>query len=69
MSVIENLHKFLEINGHRDGSIYEKSKSAILLLKTLPCATTAVLEQVGEIFCEEAKKYVIEVEKQMLSGL
>ncbi|XP_065068830.1 integrator complex subunit 5-like isoform X2 [Rhopilema esculentum] len=68
MSVVENLHKFLEINGHRDASIYEKSKSAILLLKTLPCATTAVLEQVGEVFCEEAKKYVIEVEKQMLSG-
>ena len=67
MSVLENLHRFLDAKTHGT-SLQDKTKSAIVLLQTLPCARGAVLEQIGEVFHEGAQKYIIEVEKQMLSG-
>lgn len=67
MSVLENLHKFLDSKSHED-RLQEKTKSAIVLLQTLPCARAAVLEQIGEVFHDAAHKYIIEVENQMLLG-
>ena len=67
MNVLENLHRFLVPKSH-EINLQEKTKSAIFLLQTLPCARVAVLDQIGEVFHEAAQKYITEVEKQMLSG-
>ena len=67
ISVLENLHRFLVPKSH-ENNLQEKTKSAIILLQTLPCARGAVLDQIGEVFHEAAQKYITEVEKQMLSG-
>ena len=68
MSILENLHRFLVPKSH-ENTLEEKTKSAIILLQTLPCAKGAVLDQIGEVFHEAAKNYITEVETQMLSGL
>lgn len=69
-NVLDHLHKFLDADedNEHETSLEERTKSAIVLLQCLPCARSAVLEQIGEVFHEVAKQYVIEVEKQMLSG-
>ncbi len=69
-NILGNLHRFLGIDesDENDASLEERTKSAIVLLQCLPCARSAIFEQIGEVFHEVAKKYVIEVEKQMLSG-
>jgi len=67
MSILENLHRFLVPKSH-ENTLQEKTKSAIILLQTLPCARGAVLDQIGEVFHEAAKNYITEVETQMLSG-
>eukprot|EP00794_Sanderia_malayensis_P016095 gene16095-17716_t len=69
-SIIENLHTFLgnDESEESEASLEERTKSAIILLQCLPCARSAVFEQIGEVFHEIAKKYVIEVENQILAG-
>ncbi|XP_074639555.1 integrator complex subunit 5-like [Acropora palmata] len=46
----------------------EKTQSAIVLLHSLPCARHAVLEQLCDVFHEAVQKYVVELERQALSG-
>ena len=69
MSILENLHTFLGTENHHETNLQERTKSAIVLLRSLPCARSAVLEQIGDVFHEAAQKYVIELESQLLSGL
>lgn len=46
----------------------EKTQCAIVLLHSLPCARHAVLEQLCDVFHEAVQKYVVEFERQALSG-
>ena len=46
----------------------EKTQCAIVLLHSLPCARHAVLEQLCDVFHEAVQKYVLEFERQTLSG-
>ena len=46
----------------------ERSQHAIILLRTLPCARAAVLEQICEVFHEAVHKYVLELERQKISA-
>ena len=46
----------------------EKTQCAIVLLHSLPCARHAVLEQLCDVFHEAVQKYVVELERQALSG-
>ena len=46
----------------------KKTQSAIVLLHSLPCARHAVLEQLCDVFHEAVQKYVVELERQALSG-
>lgn len=50
-------------------SVEDRTECAISLLQSLPCARFAVLEKLGEVFFEEAKHYILEVERQHLSGM
>ena len=45
-----------------------KTQCAIVLLHSLPCARHAVLEQLCDVFHEAVQKYVVEFERQALSG-
>ena len=49
-------------------SSVEKAQCAIVLLHSLPCARHAVLEQLCEVFHEAVQKYMVELERQALSG-
>ncbi|CAB4000632.1 integrator complex subunit 5-like [Paramuricea clavata] len=49
-------------------NILERTKSAIVLMRCLPCARAAVLEQICEIFQEAVHKYIIESDRQDLLG-
>lgn len=53
----------------RLASLEERTDSATILLQLLPCARYAVLEKLGEVFLDEAQKYVVELERQNLDGL
>ncbi|XP_022786395.1 integrator complex subunit 5-like [Stylophora pistillata] len=46
----------------------EKTQCAIALLHSLPCARHAVLEQLCDVFHEAVQKYMVELERQALSG-
>lgn len=46
----------------------EKTQCAIVLWHSLPCARHAVLEQLCDVFHEAVQKYVVELERQALSG-
>ena len=46
----------------------EKTQCAIVLLHSLPCARHAVLEQLCDVFHEAVQKYMVELERQALSG-
>ena len=46
----------------------EKTQCAIVLLHSLPCARHAVLEQLCDVFHEAVQKYMLEFERQALSG-
>lgn len=47
----------------------EKTQCAIALLHSLPCARHAVLEQLCDVFHEAVQKYMVELERQALSGM
>ena len=49
-------------------NIVERTKSAIVLMRCLPCARAAVLEQICEIFQEAVHKHIIESDRQDLLG-
>ena len=49
-------------------NIVERTKSAIVLMRCLPCARAAVLEQIFEIFQEAVHKHIIESDRQDLLG-
>jgi len=53
----------------RSESLEERTNCAIVLLQTIPCARYAVLEKIGEVFFDEAKKYVVELERLHLAGM
>lgn len=53
----------------RLASLEERTDSATILLQLLPCARYAVLEKLGEVFLDEAQKYVVELERQNLDGM
>ena len=53
----------------RTGSLEERTNCAIILLEALPCARYAVLEKIGEVFFDEAQKYVVELERLHLAGM
>ena len=64
------LHSFLS-GKDESGQILsnvEKTQCAIVLLHSLPCARHAVLEQLCDVFHEAVQKYVLEFERQALSG-
>ncbi|XP_028407768.1 integrator complex subunit 5-like [Dendronephthya gigantea] len=49
-------------------NILERTKSAIVLMRCLPCARAAVLEQIRDIFQEAVHKHIIESDRQDLLG-
>ena len=49
-------------------NIVERTKSAIVLMRCLPCARAAVLEQICEIFQEAVHKHIVESDRQDLLG-
>ena len=49
-------------------SIEERTSYAITLLQSLPCARFAVLEKIGEVFFDEAQRYILDLERQHLAG-
>jgi len=64
------LHSFLS-GKDESGQVLsnvEKTQCAIVLLHSLPCARHAVLEQLCDVFHEAVQKYVVELERQALSG-
>lgn len=48
--------------------ILERTKSAIVLMRSLPCARAAVLEQICDIFQEAVRKHIVESDRQDLLG-
>jgi integrator complex subunit 5 len=49
-------------------NILDRTRSAIVLMRCLPCARAAVLEQICEIFQEAVHKHIIETDRQDLLG-
>lgn len=70
-ATLNDISAFLSIhNDDKDASSLEdRTNCAIILLESLPCTRYAVLEKIGEVFFDEAQKYVIELEKQHLSNM
>ncbi|XP_068726857.1 integrator complex subunit 5-like isoform X3 [Montipora capricornis] len=64
------LHSFLSGTDESGKALsnVKKTQSAIVLLHSLPCARHAVLEQLCDVFHEAVQKYVVELERQALSG-
>ena len=68
--LLKDISSFL--SNHKDdrtASLEERTNCAIILLEALPCARYAVLEKIGEVFFDEAQKYVVELEKLHLAGM
>ncbi|XP_066922669.1 integrator complex subunit 5-like [Clytia hemisphaerica] len=60
---LKDVTSFLSKN---DEKIEERTNYAITLLQSLPCARYAVLEKIGEVFFDEAQRYIVELERQHL---
>jgi hypothetical protein len=68
--LLQQVHSFVLPSKGPGGSvnILERTKSAIVLMRCLPCARAPVLEQICEIFQEAVHKHIIESDRQDLLG-
>ena len=68
--LLQQVHSFVLPSKGPGGTvnILERTKSAIVLMRCLPCARAAVLEQICEIFQEAVHKHIIESDRQDLLG-
>ena len=70
-SLLQEVRSFVLPSKGPGGSvnILERTKSAIVLMRCLPCARAAVLEQICEIFQEAVHKHIVESDRQELLGM
>lgn len=68
-NLLQEVRSFVSASKSQDNvTVLERSKSAIILMRSLPCARAAVLEQICEIFQQAVHKHIIESDRQDLLG-